>query len=109
MTTEINEHRVWVWLIDVPSSNDLTVSVHWVVSPAKLLIMISRKYYNCLDKCLDEARDQDSNIRDRDQDQDTNPQDQDQDQDSKNTVSRLPRDETVSRDFPSLAEGLKPT
>ena len=26
----------------------------------------------------------------------------DQDQDSKNTVSRLSRDETVSRDFPSL-------
>jgi hypothetical protein len=40
--------------------------------------------------------------QDQDQDQDTNPQDQDQDQDSKNTVSRLSRDETVSRDFPSL-------
>jgi len=42
-------------------------------------------------KCLDEARDQDSKYRD-----------QDQDQDSKNAVSRLSRDETVSRGFPSL-------
>jgi len=39
--------------------------------------------------------------RDRDQDQGSNPQDQDQDQDSENTVLRLSRDETVSRDFPS--------
>ena len=42
-------------------------------------------------KFLDEARDQDSEA-----------QDQDQDQDSKNAVSRLSRDETVSRGFPSL-------
>ena len=48
-------------------------------------------------KCLDEARDQDSKYRDQDQDQDIEAQDQDQDQDSKNAVSRLSRDETVSR------------
>jgi len=50
-------------------------------------------------KCLDETRDQDSKYRD-----------QDQDQDSENAVSRLSRDETVSRGFPSLAipyTGLK--
>jgi len=35
-----------------------------------------------------------------DQDQGSNPQDQDQD--SENTVSKLSRDETVSRDFTSL-------
>jgi len=53
-------------------------------------------------KCLDEARDQDSKYRD----QDIEAQDQDQDQDSKNAVSRLSRDETVSRGFPSLLSNI---
>jgi len=52
---------------------------------------------NCLDKCLDETK----TLYIRDHDQGSNPQDQDSEN---NTVSRLSRDETVSRDFPSLVK-----
>ena len=51
----------------------------------------------------DQWWEQDSKCQDQDQDQDSEAQDQDQDQDSENAVSRLSRDETVSRGFPLLA------
>jgi len=66
--------------------------------------MISRLDHNCLDMFRRDTRPR-YYIRDQDQDQGSNPQDQDQD--SKNPVLRLSRDETVSRDFPSLPVGCK--
>ena len=83
-------------LIDWPQKYLHILDVHMCILECRIKHSSAEKTTNSLGKCLDEARDQDSNERDRDQDQGSDPQDQDRA--GKKIVSR--RDSV--RDFPSL-------
>jgi len=58
--------------------------------------MTLRFYHNCLDKCLDETRDQDTTFETETKIKAATLKTKTK------TVKTLSRDETVSRDFPSL-------
>ena len=81
-------------LIDWPQKYLHILDVHMCILECRIKHSSAEKTTNCLVKCLDEARDQDSNERDRDQDQGSDPQDQDRAGKKivsrRDSVSRLP-------------------
>ena len=83
---EISWQQVPTIIIETDYWNDWWETYERSNSSAQLC---SREKITIDENCLDEARDQDSKIRD-------------QDQDNKNTVLTQSRYETVSRGFPSL-------